>query len=87
MKHVFDEIGITCSMYDNSFTEISNIEQAQELADRFDSKKLCREKDTVTIDGHGFSLSECGFTAVPFVRPGMHCTPADCASCSICNKG
>lgn len=44
-------------------------------------------KDTVAIDGHEFSLSECGFTAAPFLRPGMHCTPADCASCSICNKG
>ncbi|WP_333647310.1 hypothetical protein [Lacrimispora sp.] len=45
------------------------------------------EKNTVIIDDRPFSLSECGFTAAPFVRPGMHCTPADCASCSICNKG
>lgn len=45
------------------------------------------QKDTVTIDGHVFSLSECGFTAAPFPRPGIHCTPADCASCSVCNKG
>ncbi|WP_367566426.1 hypothetical protein [Lacrimispora sp.] len=45
------------------------------------------EKDTVIIDGRSFSRSECGFTAAPFLRPGMHCTPADCANCSICNKG
>lgn len=44
------------------------------------------EKDTVSIDGTAFSLSKCGFTVAPFARPGMHCSPADCASCSICNK-
>lgn len=45
------------------------------------------EKDRVIIDGRPFSRSECGFTSAPFLRPGMHCTPADCANCSICNKG
>lgn len=45
MKHVFDENRITYSMYDNSFTEISDIEKAQELVDRFDSRKLCRQLD------------------------------------------
>ena len=45
MKHVFDENGITYKMYDNSFYEISDIEKAQELADRFDSKSLCRQLD------------------------------------------
>ncbi|MFT4005451.1 MAG: hypothetical protein QM683_07345 [Lacrimispora sp.] len=29
-------------------------------------------KDTVAIDGHEFSLSECGFTAAPF--SGLVCT-------------
>lgn len=45
MKHVFDENGITYKMYDNSFYEISDIAKAQELADRFDSKSLCRQLD------------------------------------------
>lgn len=45
MKHVFDENGITYKMYDNSFYEISDIERAQELADKFDSKSLCRQLD------------------------------------------
>lgn len=45
MKHNFDENGITYKMYDNSFYEISDIEKAQELADKFDSKSLCRQLD------------------------------------------
>lgn len=45
MKHVFDENGITYKMYDNSFYEISDIAKAQGLADRFDSKSLCRQLD------------------------------------------
>lgn len=45
MKHIFEENGITYQMYDNSFFEISDIEKAQELADKFDSKKLCRQLD------------------------------------------
>ena len=45
MKHVFDENGIAYKMYDNSFYEISNIAKAQELADKFDSKSLCRQLD------------------------------------------
>lgn len=45
MKHVFDENGITYKMYDNSFYEISDIAEAQELADKFDSKSLCRQLD------------------------------------------
>ncbi len=45
MRHVFDENGIAYKMYDNSFYEISNIAKAQELADRFDSKSLCRQLD------------------------------------------
>lgn len=41
---------------------------------------------TVTIAGHVFAMGRCGFTVEPFARPGVHCTPADCASCSLCNK-
>lgn len=45
MKHIFDEHGITYECYDNSFTDISDIEKAQELGDKFDSAKLCRRLD------------------------------------------
>ena len=45
MKHVFDQNGISYCMYDNSFSEISDIPKAQELADKFDSKSLCRQLD------------------------------------------
>lgn len=44
------------------------------------------QTDQVTIDGHTFRQKACGFTVEPFARPGMHCSPADCATCSICNK-
>lgn len=45
------------------------------------------QKNTAIIDGHEFSLSECGFTTGLFIRSGTHCTPADCANCSVCNRG
>lgn len=45
MKHIFDENNISYRMYDNSFFEISDIQKAQELADKFDSKSLCRQLD------------------------------------------
>lgn len=45
MKHVFEENNISYRMYDNSFFEISDVAKAQELADRFDSKSLCRQLD------------------------------------------
>lgn len=45
MKHVFDTNGISYKCYDNSFTDISDVALAQELADKFDSKKLCRRLD------------------------------------------
>lgn len=45
MKHTFEENAITYKMYDNSFYEISDIGKAQELADKFDSKSLCRQLD------------------------------------------
>lgn len=38
------------------------------------------------IKNHKFSLDDCGFTIEPFQRPGIHCSPADCANCSLCNK-
>jgi len=45
MKSVLDRNGISYQCYDNSFTDISDVEKAQELADRFDSQKLCRHLD------------------------------------------
>lgn len=45
MKHVLDANHISYRMYDNSFSEISDIQKAQELADKFDSKSLCRQLD------------------------------------------
>jgi hypothetical protein len=45
LKSVFEKNGIEYKMYDNSFIEISDIEKAQELADKFDSQKLCRQLD------------------------------------------
>lgn len=45
MKTVLDENEISYKMYDNSFFEISDIPKAQELADKFDSKSLCRQLD------------------------------------------
>lgn len=38
MKHVLDQNGISYRIYDNSFSQISDIHKAQELADKFDSK-------------------------------------------------
>lgn len=45
MRHLFDENDITYTMYDNSFLYISDVAKAQELADKFDSEKLCRMLD------------------------------------------
>ena len=45
MKSVFDKTGISYQCYDNSFTDISDIAKAQELADKFDSKKLSGQLD------------------------------------------
>jgi hypothetical protein len=44
-RHVFDEAGITYTMRDNSFVQLSDPVKAQELADKFDSEKLCRMLD------------------------------------------
>lgn len=45
MKKAFDQEGISYSMYDNSFSSISDIEKVQEIADSFDSQKLSRQLD------------------------------------------
>ena len=45
-----------------------------------------QESKTVIIEKERFSLETCGFTLEPFKRPGMHCSPSDCANCSLCNK-
>ena len=45
MKAVFDKNGISYQCYDNSFTDLSDVAKAQELADKFDSKKLSRSLD------------------------------------------
>ena len=45
MKSVFEKNSISYECYDNSFTDISDVAKAQELADKFDSAKLCRQLD------------------------------------------
>ena len=45
MKHNFDDNHISYKMYDNSFFQISDLDKAQALADKFDSKALCRQLD------------------------------------------
>lgn len=45
MKKAFEGNGIAYAMYDNSFSFISDAAKAQELADKFDSKKLSRHLD------------------------------------------
>ena len=52
MKHVLDDTGVSYVCYDNSFTDISDVAKAQELADKFDSAKLCRR-----LDGFAKSLN------------------------------
>lgn len=42
------------------------------------------ENDQVTIGEDVFSMKDCGFTVENFLRPDMHCSPMDCASCSVC---
>lgn len=45
VKKAFDQEGISYSMYDNSFSFISDVEKAQKIADSFDSRKLSRHLD------------------------------------------
>ena len=45
MKSVFEKNGISYQCYDNSFTDISDLAKAQELADKFDPKKLSGQLD------------------------------------------
>lgn len=61
-------------LYDDQFT-------VEGMKIRFDYST-----GAVQIDGEIFGIRECGFTIEPFLQPGAHCTPADCASCSLCNK-
>ena len=44
------------------------------------------EADEVILEERHFSRKDCGFTLEPFVNPMQHCSPADCASCSLCSK-
>lgn len=48
--------------------------------------KFLPDSGEVMIEGDRYYIKSCGFTIEPFARPGMHCSPADCASCSLCNK-
>lgn len=75
MKSVLAENGIAYQCYDNSFTDISDVEKAQELANQFDSAKLRRHLDgmvstlnpfldTVTKtfgQGYYWSVSQCEY--------------------------
>ena len=45
MKSVFGKNHLSYQCYDNSFTDISDVTKAQELADQLDSSKLCRQLD------------------------------------------
>ena len=45
MKSVFNKNNISFQCYDNSFTDISDLAKAQDLADNFDSAKFCRRLD------------------------------------------
>lgn len=48
--------------------------------------KFFPESGEVMIENDRYDLGLCGFTLEPFARPGMHCSPSDCANCSLCNK-
>lgn len=54
MKSAFQENGITYQCYDNSFTDISDVDKAQELADQFDSAKLRRHLDGMALNINPF---------------------------------
>ena len=79
MRKIFDENGITYTMYDNSFSSISDIAKAQELADKAadDSRKLGRMFDKlamelnpylktfIEVNGEGYRwyLNQCEYAA------------------------
>lgn len=44
------------------------------------------QSNELVIGNHRYSLKTCGFTIEPFKRPGLHCSPSDCANCSLCNR-
>ena len=47
MKSTFEKNGISFQCYDNSFTHISDVDKAQDLADKFDAAKLRRHLDSM----------------------------------------
>lgn len=51
MKNIFDKNHIIYSMYDNSFSSISDIRKAQRLADKMadNAKNLCRQFDKLAL--------------------------------------
>lgn len=59
MKHVFSANGISFQCYDNSFTDISDVAKAQELADKFDSARLCRNLDAFARSLNPFLDTVC----------------------------
>lgn len=75
LRHLFDRNGISFRCYDNSFTFLSDLSKAQELADRFDSRKLRSRLDvfagsinpfTDTVQkkfgqGYYWCMSQCGY--------------------------
>ena len=67
MKHVFDENGIIYECYDNSFTSLSDVAKAQELADKFDSAKLCRH-----LDGFAKSINPFLDTVIKIFGQGYY---------------
>ena len=85
MKSVFEKNSISYECYDNSFTDISDVAKAQELADKFDSAKLCRQLDAFAksinpfLDtvyetfgqGYHWCVNQCEFaTDVMFIPTG-----------------
>lgn len=48
--------------------------------------EFSQENNKILIEEKTYDQEKCGFTLEPFAKPGVYCTPADCASCSLCNK-
>lgn len=67
MKSVFDKNEISYQCYENSFTDINDLEKAQELADHFDSAKLCRH-----LDGFAKSINPFLDTVYKTFGQGYH---------------
>ena len=73
MKSVFQENGISYQCYDNSFTDISDVEKAQELADKFDPAKLRRH-----LDGMAFVVNPFLDTIVKVFGQGYYWCVSQC---------